>query len=221
MLLLFSVPKPDSLLDDVIAGRVDHVLSAVAQMQNDVMSSRGHKGKEKQGAPGQPSAPTAKRRKACAVGGDTDFGVSDHVCMGSVCTYVFGWVWVRGCVCASTCFSHLLPVCTYYTSMYVMHGSKKWAADSQYSSRLFFQAVKSHVCRLKLDILLDRLAQGGEHFPVVTETSEMKLHGNCNPLLECATGNRNILHLCCEAENSTVAMQQGDRGSVNEGRGRC
>ena len=49
----------------------------------------------------------------------------------------------------------------------------------------------------------------------------MKLHSTCKPLLECATGNRNILHLCCEAENTTVAMQQSDVGSAKEGRGMC
>lgn len=112
------MPKPDSLLDDVIAGRVDHVLSAVAQMQNDVMSSRGHKGKEKQGAPGQPSAHTAKRRKACAVGGDTDLGVSDRVCMGSVCT-VCVWLGVGAWVCMCQYLLFTLVACVYVLYQYV------------------------------------------------------------------------------------------------------
>ena len=42
----------------------------------------------------------------------------------------------------------------------------------------------------------------------------------CEPLLECATGNRNILHVCCEAGNATVEMRLGDTDPMKEGGGR-
>ena len=48
----------------------------------------------------------------------------------------------------------------------------------------------------------------------------MRLRGACEPLLECATGNRNILHVCCEAGNATVEMRQSGTDSVKEGGGR-
>ena len=76
------MPKPDSILNDVIAGRVDQVLSAISQMQNGVSLRSGHKGKERQGTS---STPIAKRRKACVVGEDKSVGVRDCVRACSCC----------------------------------------------------------------------------------------------------------------------------------------
>ena len=100
VVLPYSVPKPDSLLEDVVAGRVDQVLSAISQMQNSVLSKSGHKGKERLGTPGTPSTSAAKRRKACSVGEDTRFGVRDRVC---VCVCACVRACVDECVCVCVC----------------------------------------------------------------------------------------------------------------------
>ena len=56
-------------------------------------------------------------------------------------------------------------------------------------------------------------------FRGAVESSEMKLPITCEPLLACATRNRNILHLCCEVESSTVTVQRNDADSLKDGRG--
>ena len=89
------MPKPDSILNDAIAGRVDQVLSAISQMQNGVLLRSGHKGKERQGTSGLPSTPVAKRRKACAVGEDKSVGVRDCACVRVlvvICWLTSKWV---------------------------------------------------------------------------------------------------------------------------------
>ena len=64
------------------------------------------------------------------------------------------------------------------------------------------------------------LTQDEETYKVVKGLSEVRLCGVCEPLLECATGNRNILHVCCEAGNATVEMRLGDTDPMKEGGGR-
>ena len=123
------MPKPDSILNDVIAGRVDQVLSAISQMQNGVSLRSGHKGKERQGTS---STPIAKRRKACVVGEDKSVGVRDCVRACVRVLVVICWLttsmWVLYCVASSGCckFVQVSTSAEYiyahvYIRMYVCH----------------------------------------------------------------------------------------------------